>query len=180
MLAAFKNFLPPLIALLFSSVGWFAQDIHQNGVSSAAGPLMLGGLSVSGIWMLVTAMAANYKKAGGKIDGKLTADELSAIAKTLTDQFAPQLSPFVNNAAKLTAPAINKAIPPSAVELIDSLSKWFTDATPDANESVLNHKLLDVLSVAVADDDEGRAAAATLRSRLHEVSHVRSDDIVVA
>lgn len=169
-MSVLKNSLSPLAAVLFGLVGWFGKDIQINGVNTPVEPMLVGGLSIGGIWMLLTAMMTNYRKAGGVLDGKLTPNELSSILKTLADQFAPALSPYVDGAAKVAAPVVNKLVAPTAVELIDSISRWFTDKTPDANEQTLNHKLLDILSEAVKSDAEGAAAAATLRARMHDVS----------
>lgn len=160
------------LAAVFGGIGWLAKDINLNGVSGAQEPAALGGLTIVGVLGLAWTIFSRWKSAGGKLDGKMSPEEFKALADSLLERLAPQLVPIVDKIAPTASTAINQIVGPSATKLIDELSKWFGDSTPDPNESVLNHKLLDILAEAVKGNEAGAAAAATLRAALHNATPI--------
>lgn len=185
MKSNFLTWLMPLLAFLFGGAGWLAKDLQLNGVSGAMEPVSLGGFTVTGIGLLLFSIFRNWQSGGGKFDGKLSQKEFESIVKTLTDKFAPAMSQFVDEAGAVVVPLVNKVvepklpvIPPKATGLIDALSQWFSDKTPDPNEPVLNSKLLDILSDAVKDHPDGSKAAETLRAALHDVMFKKPPETV--
>lgn len=160
-----------VIAAVFGGIGWLSKDLNMNGVTGAPEPATLGGLTIVGALGLAWTVFSKWKTGGGKADGNLTEKEWDDLVGTLVERLAPQLAPLVDKVAPIVVPAINATVGPTATKLIDDLSKWFGDPTPDANETVLYHKMLDLLTKAVPSSAEGGLdAAAKLREALHALS----------
>lgn len=160
--------IPGLASGASGVIGWLLHAGTIDGTTLGTTVGLSSATLVAGM-ALFSQISKAWTTAGGKLDGKLTSEEFSAVAGVLADSYAPQLRPLVDAGGKLIVPAVNALIAPKATALIDQLSAWFGDKTPDPNEPVLNAKLLDILSDAVKNDPEGSAAAATLRNRLHDV-----------
>lgn len=159
--------IPGLASAASGVIGWLLHAGTIDGTTQGTTVGLSSATLIAGM-ALFSQVRKAWTEAGGKLDGKLTETEFDAVAGTLVEHYAPGFRKLVNPAAPIVVPAVNALIAPKATALIDQLSAWFGDKTPDPNESVLNAKLLDILSDAVKNDPEGSAAAATLRNRLHD------------
>lgn len=152
------------LAAVFSGIGWFAKDININGVSGAPEPAALGGLTIAGVLGLAWTVFSRWKTAGGKFDGKMDPEEFKALADALLERIAPQLVPLADKLAPAASNAINQVVGPTATKLIEDLSSWFVDKTPDPNEHVLNFKVLELLQDSLKGSPDALAAIATLKA----------------
>lgn len=168
MKALLNNWWMALIAAVFGGIGWFAKDVNLNGVTGPGEPMALGGLTIGGTLGLLYLMFSKWQAAGGKLDGRVTDQEFDAVTDPLMERFAPGLKPTVDRFQGVIVPAINKVISPTATKLIDDISHWFVDKTPDPNEAVLNFKLLEVLADSdhLKDDPAVVSALATIRAKV--------------
>lgn len=164
MKGIFNNWWMALLAAMFGGIGWFAKDVNVNGVTGAGEPMALGGLTIGGVGALLFLMFSRWQAVGGKFDGKITNQEFDAITDTILERVAPGLKPLVDKAQPLLVPAINSVVSPTATKLIEDLSNWFVDKTPDPNEHVLNFKVLELLQDSLKDKPDAVAAIATLRA----------------
>ncbi len=156
-------------ALVFTS-GYLTNEIQLEGVSGATEPVTLGGVTIAGILGIVWSIYQSWSNAGGKLDGKLTNEEVASIIKGILGGLGGGLLPSLNEGNGVPSSLLPATNTPTALNLIRDLAAFIDDPTPDLNEGVLNNKLLDILTAAVQADDDGLKAAETLRARLHALS----------
>ncbi len=152
------------LAAVFGGIGWLAKDINVHGVSGAQEPAALGGLAIVGVLGLAWTIFSRWKNAGGKLDGKITPEEFKVLADSLLERIAPQLIPTADKVGPTAVKVINSVVGPTATKLIEDLSSWFVDKTPDPNEHVLNFKVLELLQDSLKENPDALAAIATLKA----------------
>lgn len=162
---------------LAASLGAVGHSVITDGVASPT-QFGVGGTLAAAVIAVIVKLHADWKAAGGKLDGRITSDE----AKSLIDSALKQLKapqPLIDAADALAGQAAdlgNRAIAsieqkvPNATALIDLATEYLTahEEENDPDHAAVLWKFIDVVSKEITGDKEGEDAAAKLRVRLDE------------
>ena len=174
--------------VLTGVLGWLLKGVDTNGSATLVDSILLlafGSGSAVVVWWAV--LQSGWKKGGGKLDGKLDANELKGILHEvlgklglqsldgLADQWAPRVAEVLPElpVARLKPFSVigeSTLSGLTATQLVDALKAWDTDQAVDPTSSALYATQLDLLSEVVRGDTKGATAAADMRAALHRIA----------
>lgn len=163
----FSGLWPVISAVLAAWLGVQYNETAVAGVATAQQSMGMGALTFGTGISLFLSVISNWKKAGGKLDGKATAEELAAIGDTILpgqkeviDKLAPQAAALVN----LLGGYITKRMSAGGLNL-----PFGANTVSDVQHRSLTWSLVDALAMTLQGDVAGEDAVTTIRTRLDEL-----------
>lgn len=158
---------PVISAVLAAWLGVQYNETAVQGVATAQQSMGMGALTFGTGISLFLSVISNWKKAGGKIDGHLTPEELAAIGgtvlpgqKAVIDKMAPQAAALVNMLGNYIASKSGNGT---------LLHLFGNNVETGHQDRSLVWSLVDSLATILKGDIAGEDAVAVIRIRLDEL-----------